>query len=1603
MLEESYVMTTHNRIRSRSRASIADFTAWALFALLLLAVALPAAAQSYSPKVDLELTKTVDKQYAAKGEDVIYTITVANKPFYGSAAKATNIYVKDYLPYGLTALAYSATTGGQHGITFDHNTLTWKIEWLNPGQSVDLQFKARVNEIGEFKNCAEIWDADQEDIDSKTGAEAYAPLAGLYNGEDDEDCAEFWGVASGSISGMVFDDLDGNGLFDSYEGGLEAFEIDLNTIGHDHTCGTYDDTEIAFIDSDAYGNYTFWDVIPGTYCVEIDDITIPHGFQRTTGNPVKVKVEAGQDVTDIKFGFLKPRIDLQLTKVVDNENPTVGDKVTFTLTLTNNNIDNYGQTVPTATATGIQVADYLPLGLQLHEGSSGYGSTFDAGNTKWTIDRLEAGKSISLVLTALVVKDGELTNCAEVWDAYQKDRDSKTGAEAYGQLVGGAHAEDDQDCASLWAQKPTIDLELTKVVDNAYPTVGDKVNFTLTLTNNDEYGTVKTATATGIQVKDYLPHGLTFHEASPLGYGVSFDESSLTWHVDQLKAGKSVSLVISALVSKDGEFTNCAEVWDDNEFDRDSKTGAEAYGELVGGPHAEDDQDCASLWASPRTIDLELTKVVDNAYPTVGDKVSFTITLKNNDEYGTVETATATGIQVKDYLPAGLGLHQAYAPAGTHFDAGSTTWRIDQLAAGKSLSLVLEVIINKDGEFTNCAEVWDDYELDRDSKTGAEAGGELVGGANAEDDQDCASLWATPAYIDLEVTKTIDKTNLTLGDTAEFTIVVTNNDQYGPVVKATNVMVTDYLPQGFWLVEGSSDHASSHGVTFDDTNIKWSIEWIGPGDSVVLKLKVRAEKAGEFKNCAEVWDDDQADKDSKTGAEAGGALVGDEDDDDCVDFWVADKPLIDLELSKSIDDANPKVGDTVNFTITVRNNDVENYQQVPTAKATNVFVKDYLPAGLWVLEGSSDYAGSNGVTFDTVNNTWMIEWIAAGQSVTLKLKARVDQKGEFENCAEVWDADQKDRDSQTGDIAGGALIGNEDDNDCVTYWVGGGVTPPTGKGSVTGVVFHDLNYNGILDYGEQGIAGFEVDLTNLGSDYACGGYDDTELATNDTDQYGAYSFWDVDAGTYCVRILNAAIPYGYTRTSPDPVKVEVTAYGAVVVNFGFKNGYTPPPPPPSGDALCYLVADNDGAGYGSADVLTRLNQGSYQDVVIGGTHTEMIEAIAFNPWNKQLYASDARSLGTLDLYSGKYTKIGDFGGGEGDDGWLTFLDVDGLTFDPYSDKLFGSVRRTGERDLLIQIDAATGSAVKDAFGYGRDYLVIQPEAGSYYGPELDDIDDLAIDPETKQLFAINNHDGMHSRLVIIDPTTGWINKVVELPVDNVEGLAFFNNGTLYGSAGEGTEGIVEIDKHSLQVTVHASIGVDGNRDYESIDCLTAPPSYLSVAVVTGTQVDLYRDMDEDGLVSNTDLLVATTLAENGEAMFAVAATGAFLMQANDAGTPMVVAAAIDGYGLNVAVGGALGTANESDLDLPSGFGLAGNYPNPFNPQTTVRFEMPESGQIRLSVHDVLGREVSVLVDGVIGAGVHDVTFEAGDLPSGTYMARISGALGVQTRTMVLLK
>jgi hypothetical protein len=95
-------------------------------------------------------------------------------------------------------------------------------------------------------------------------------------------------------------------------------------------------------------------------------------------------------------------------------------------------------------------------------------------------------------------------------------------------------------------------------------------------------------------------------------------------------------------------------------------------------------------------------------------------------------------------------------------------------------------------------------------------------------------------------------------------------------------------------------------------------------------------------------------------------------------------------------------------------------------------------------------------------------------------------------------------------------------------------------------------------------------------------------------------------------------------------------------------------------------------------------------------------------------------------------------------------------------------------------------------------------------------------------------------------------------------------------------------------------------------------------------------------------------------------------------------------------------ASESSTNA-EGYALDSNYPNPFNPSTTISFTIPQAQHVSLVVYDALGREVATLVDSELGAGSHTVTFEGQNLSSGVYIYRIRSGDFVQEKKMQLLK
>jgi hypothetical protein len=93
----------------------------------------------------------------------------------------------------------------------------------------------------------------------------------------------------------------------------------------------------------------------------------------------------------------------------------------------------------------------------------------------------------------------------------------------------------------------------------------------------------------------------------------------------------------------------------------------------------------------------------------------------------------------------------------------------------------------------------------------------------------------------------------------------------------------------------------------------------------------------------------------------------------------------------------------------------------------------------------------------------------------------------------------------------------------------------------------------------------------------------------------------------------------------------------------------------------------------------------------------------------------------------------------------------------------------------------------------------------------------------------------------------------------------------------------------------------------------------------------------------------------------------------------------------------------NQTNVPVSFELAQNFPNPFNPVTTIRYQLQKTGFVTLKVYDLIGREVATLVNEEKPAGRYEVKFDGTNLSSGIYFYRIRAGNFIDTKKFVLLK
>lgn len=234
----------------------------------------------------------------------------------------------------------------------------------------------------------------------------------------------------------------------------------------------------------------------------------------------------------------------------------------------------------------------------------------------------------------------------------------------------GGYARDGEveDYSIQITDPPTPDLSIDKIVDRPTPIEGDTVVFTVSVTNPGNFE------ATGIQVTDVLPAGLTY--LNSVASQGSYENGTGIWNIGTLSEGASttVTLTISAIVNSGTigtTITNEAEITGLNESDPDLSNNSASSGITV----------------VPESSDIALTKLVDENQPIEGQTIQFTITATNNGP------KDATGLTIIDQMPTGLNFLTATTTNGT-YNSSTGNWNIGNLVSGATDTLVITVSVD---------------------------------------------------------------------------------------------------------------------------------------------------------------------------------------------------------------------------------------------------------------------------------------------------------------------------------------------------------------------------------------------------------------------------------------------------------------------------------------------------------------------------------------------------------------------------------------------------------------------------------------------------------------------------------------------------------------------------------------------------------------------------------------------------------------------------------------------------------------------------------------------------------------------------------------------
>ena len=832
------------------------------------------------------------------GDKVEYTITVNNN----ANKDAKQVVIVDTLGKGLKFINAS------HNGKYDESTrtITWIID-LGAGESAVFSVNAAVEAYGNINNTVVV---------GNKSATKNITVPEIIPGK------------SVDVENPNFGDTVTYTVVVTNNGVVDAKQVVVKDIL---------DKGLKFVK--ATGEYTF----------DEDSRTVTWIIDLAKGESQTFYVTAvaeayGVLINDVTVGDNTASADVVVPEIIPDKtanitNPNFGDKVDYTVTVTN---DGMGD------ANNVVIVDRLGEGLTFVSASDNGVWDPVKRTVTWIVD-LAKGESKVFSVIAIVSGYGNVTNS----------------------LVVG------NKTISVNVTVPEIIPDKTVGIEN--PNFGDNVTYTVKVTN-DGIGD-----ANNVVVKDILGEGLTFVDATG---NYSFDEvtRTVTWIVDLAK-GESRTFYVNAIVSGYGNVTNSLVVGNKTTGvnvtvpeiipDKTANISNPNFGDNVNynvtvtndgignakdvvvrdvlgeglkfvsatGNYSFDEATRTVTWivdlakgeskvfsviatvvgygnvtnslvVGNKTTGVNVTvpeinpdKTVDNEIPNFGDNVTYTVTV-TNDGIG-----DANNVVITDVLDKGLKFLNATGNFTYDEKTGTITWTVD-LAKGETKTFNVNVTVLGYGVLPNTV---------------------AVGNKTA------VRNITVPEIITV---KEVNSSDIHIGDEIIYTITVSNPGK----INATNVVIRDILPEGLRFI-----NASNGGVYDPVTGIITWILNITANSTVDLTADVCVNKSGNITNTVNVGN-----KTSNCTIESG--------------------DIVDLEIHIVADKSEIYVGDNIVYTVTVINNG--------PSDAINTIANILIPNALSILS----YNATKG-TFDITSGNWSIGNLTNGEKVVLTFVAKALNEG----------------------------------------------------------------------------------------------------------------------------------------------------------------------------------------------------------------------------------------------------------------------------------------------------------------------------------------------------------------------------------------------------------------------------------------------------------------------------------------------------------------------------------------------------------------------------------------------------------------------------------